>query len=221
MLRFVVLFLAPLAVLQPPAPPATLPQIEQSVRAGTHGRITSLLVSRGGTPLLEAYFDAGGAEARRNTRSVTKTVTGMLVGVAIAERRLPGVTARVSDVLEPAVPFANPDSRKDAITIEDFLTMSSLLECDDDNSFSAPLGITGAQWQRTPLGPPMTGGGLGLRSRDLRALAQLYGNGGNHADAFPDLDLVVVITAENFGRRDMHEQSDAVLRAVLAALPPR
>ena len=40
-----------------------------------------------------------------------------------------------------------------------------------------PLGIK-EQWQFQPDGTPMTGGGLGLRSRDLFAFAQLYLNGG-------------------------------------------
>jgi CubicO group peptidase (beta-lactamase class C family) len=73
----------------------------------------------------------------RDTRSATKSITSALVGIAIAEKKLNGVNARVLELLtERACKMQNPDPRKDKITIEDFLTMSSPLECDDWNDAS-------------------------------------------------------------------------------------
>lgn len=113
-----------------------LTQLEQRIRAGEFKQVTSVLVARGGRLAYEGYFDAEGAEALRNTRSATKTVTGILVGIAIERGRLSGVEARVLDFFPEKQPLLNPDPRKAQITVEDFLTMSSLLECDDENSFS-------------------------------------------------------------------------------------
>jgi CubicO group peptidase (beta-lactamase class C family) len=109
--------------------------MDAAVRAGTFQQITSVLISRNGRLIHEAYFDDGGAEARRNTRSATKTVTAMLAGAAIARGQLETST-RVAPLLAQWGPFDNPDPRKDAITVEDLMTMSSLLECDDENQFS-------------------------------------------------------------------------------------
>jgi CubicO group peptidase (beta-lactamase class C family) len=227
-------------------------QMERAIRAGEFKAITSVLIARSGRLVYEQYFDSDGREGVRNTRSATKTITGALVGLAIDRHLVPGVDARVADYFRDKEPFVNPDARKTAITIEDFLTMSSPLECDDENAFSRgneermylvgdwakftldlplrgfpswvdkpsaspygrswqyctagpvtlgvllgravkqpladfardtlfdPIGVPASkvQWQFQPDGTPMTGGGLGLRSRDLLAFAQLYVQGG-------------------------------------------
>jgi CubicO group peptidase (beta-lactamase class C family) len=132
----IVLALASLVCARVSAQPSTsFDALTAAVRAGTYKQITSVLVSRHGQLIYEQYFDAGGAAALRNTRSATKTITGMLVGAA-ADRGLLTAQSRILGYFPDRQPLRNPDPRKDAITVEDFLTMSSLLECDDENSFS-------------------------------------------------------------------------------------
>jgi len=115
---------------------AKLQSMEAAVRAGEFKKIGSVLVAKHGKLVYEGYFD-GDATTLRDTRSATKTITGALVGIAIAEGKLSGVDAKVLSLLpEHARKLQNPDPRKTAITVEDFLTMSSLLECDDWNDAS-------------------------------------------------------------------------------------
>jgi CubicO group peptidase (beta-lactamase class C family) len=113
-----------------------LQAMEKAVRAGEFKKIGSVLVARSGKLVYEGYFD-GDARTLRDTRSATKSITDILVGIAIGEKRLSGVDERVLGLLpERARKLQNPDPRKDKITVEDFLTMSSPLECDDWNDAS-------------------------------------------------------------------------------------
>jgi CubicO group peptidase (beta-lactamase class C family) len=68
---------------------------DAAIRAGTFSQVTSVVVARKGRVVHEQYFDDGGADARRNTRSATKTVTAMLAGAAISRGKLSGVEERV------------------------------------------------------------------------------------------------------------------------------
>jgi CubicO group peptidase (beta-lactamase class C family) len=114
-----------------------LDAMDRAIRAGEFGKTTSVLVVRHGRLVHEAYFDGdlpAATAALRNTRSATKTVAGILAGVAVAEKKL--ATSDSVFGFFPEKRWANPDPRKAKITVEDLLTMSSLLECDDQNNFS-------------------------------------------------------------------------------------
>src|SRR3982074_3359167 len=113
-----------------------LREMENAIRAGDFKKIGSVLMARHGKLAYEGYFD-GDANTLRDTRSATKSVTDILVGIAIREKKLNGVDARGVAIL-PAVArkVENPDPRKEKITVEDFLTLSSPLECDDWNDAS-------------------------------------------------------------------------------------
>lgn len=110
--------------------------LTQEVEAGDHGTVTSLLISVDGRILYEHYFRGTNADTLHNTRSATKTITGLLVGAAIDGGLLKGVEEKVTHFFPGLQPLQNPDRRKDDITVKDFLTMSSMLECNDFNPYS-------------------------------------------------------------------------------------
>jgi CubicO group peptidase (beta-lactamase class C family) len=115
---------------------AKLREMSAAIRSEEFKKIGSVLVARHGKLLYEDYVE-GDASTLRDTRSATKSITDVLVGIAIDEKKLSGVDARILQLLpDHAGKMQNPDPRKDKITVEDFLTMSSPLECDDWNDAS-------------------------------------------------------------------------------------
>jgi CubicO group peptidase (beta-lactamase class C family) len=227
-----------------------LQELDNAITKNEFEKITSVLIARNGKLVFEKYYNGFTEKSLHDTRSATKSITGILIGLAIDHKFIPSEKTTILRYFADKKPFQNPDPRKEKITIEDLLTMSSLLECDDFNQFSrgneermyliedyfkfaldlpvkgfpawatkpedapygrsfsyctagtvllggvlekstkmkidrfaekylfSPLGISEIKWQITPMGMPMTGGGLQLKSRDFVKLGLLYENGG-------------------------------------------
>lgn len=109
--------------------------LTKKIEAGDYGTITSLKITHKSKVVFENYFNGSKSDSLHNTRSVTKTVTSMAVGRAIADKKLK-LDTPVAQYFNDIAPFENPDPRKLKITVEDLLTMSSPLECDDWNNHS-------------------------------------------------------------------------------------
>ena len=114
----------------------SLQAMTDAIVRGEFQKITSVLIARRGQLVHEAYFEGFDRQSHMNTRSATKSVTGMLVGIAIDNGFLASVNAPVLPFFPEKQPVQYADPRKETITVEDFLTMSSILECDDSNPFS-------------------------------------------------------------------------------------
>jgi CubicO group peptidase (beta-lactamase class C family) len=115
-----------------------LSALGETIRKGELQKITSVLVLVDGKLAYEGYWNGAERETQHDIRSASMTVTSMLVGLAIDRGAIKGVDAKVFDFFpERRATIKNPDPRKLKITVEDLLTMSSLLECDDNSEFSS------------------------------------------------------------------------------------
>jgi CubicO group peptidase (beta-lactamase class C family) len=138
---------------------ATLAALEQAIADGKAPNTSSVLIVRDGALVYERYFGDADRQTLHDTRSATKSITALLVGAAIDRGRLPGAQAKVYDAFGDRH-WQQPDPRKRAITVEDLLTMSSQLECDDDNAFSSgneERMYVSADWTQFVLDLPIKG----------------------------------------------------------------
>jgi CubicO group peptidase (beta-lactamase class C family) len=96
---------------------------------------TSVLLQRGDRVLVELYARDADANTLHDTRSVGKSVTAILVAAAVQDGLLKRDTP-VFAAFADQKPIANDGPAKQAITVEDLLTMSSALDCDDNQDAS-------------------------------------------------------------------------------------
>jgi len=89
--------------------------------------VHSLLVVRNGYVVSETYFDSYQPDAKQDMQSVGRSFTSALVGIAIDKGYIAGVDQRIIDFF-PERTFANLDKQKEAMTLDNVLTMRSGLE---------------------------------------------------------------------------------------------
>jgi len=114
---------------------ATADAIVRAILDGTYKDVHSVVLYQRGKILMEEYFYGYSAERPHQLRSATKSVVSTLAGIAIDQGALSGVNQRVLPHMR-YTSYDHPDPRKSAITLSDFLSMSSGLDCNDHSSTS-------------------------------------------------------------------------------------
>ncbi len=114
---------------------ATANAIVHGVMDGTWNDVHSVLLFHHGRLVMEEYFYGYTAARTHEMRSATKSVVSTVAGIAIDRGALPGVNEPVAPHLSYTA-YANPDPRKAKITLDNFLSMSSGLDCNDHSSNS-------------------------------------------------------------------------------------
>jgi CubicO group peptidase (beta-lactamase class C family) len=93
--------------------------------------VSAMLVIQNGKIAFEHYFNGYDANTRFNIESSTKSITSVLVGMAIDEHLIDGVDAAVTDILKD-VAIESDSREKRAMTVENLLTMQSGLAWDNN-----------------------------------------------------------------------------------------
>ena len=114
----------------------------------------SLLVIRNGYIVSETYFQSYGQDQKHELYSCTKSFISTLVGIAIDKGYIAGVNRAVNDFF-PGRPFENQDARKEAMTLEDLLTMTSGLDWQEGDPIYREMYVSG-DWVRFVLDKPMS-----------------------------------------------------------------
>jgi CubicO group peptidase (beta-lactamase class C family) len=93
----------------------------------------SLLIIRHGAIVSETYFEGYDQNTRHPVWSITKSVMSTLIGMAIDRDLIQGVDQKVFDFF-PGETFANMDAAKESLTLENFLTMTTGLNWNENNN---------------------------------------------------------------------------------------
>src|SRR5437667_208832 len=116
--------------------------------------IHSLLIVRNGSIVLDAYFYPFQADQLHDGASMTKSVTSTLIGIAIGQHKLSGVSQSVLSLF-PLRTIANRDERKEHVTIEQLLTMTSNLDCRSQHEITLTEMMQSKDWIKFMLDLPM------------------------------------------------------------------
>jgi CubicO group peptidase (beta-lactamase class C family) len=110
--------------------------------------IHSMAVAYKGKLILDEYFYGHGPEIPHDMRSASKTFSSVALGAAMQDGARISPQTRLYEVMAPLGPFANPDPRKERVTLAHVLTHTTGLACDDNAQSPSPGGEDVMQTQR-------------------------------------------------------------------------
>lgn len=99
-------------------------------------QVQSLLIARRGKLVLEEYFQGFDADRTHDTRSAGKTFTSLMTGLAMEHGTTFTPESPVLTLLPQYEAVVQHDTRKEKMSIDNLLTMTSGLACDDNDDQS-------------------------------------------------------------------------------------
>jgi len=118
------------------------------------GTVHSIIIEKSDSILYEEYRGQMNRNRATNTKSASKSVLSLLIGIAIEEGYIESVDESIGQYF-PDYFEANPDPAKEAITIKDLLTMRSGLESTSFRNYGR--WVLSSNWTRFALNQPMVG----------------------------------------------------------------
>lgn len=116
--------------------PARLAALEQSILAGDFAPPDALLIARNGRLVYEQYWNGFGPGRRHDLRSATKSITSLLMGVAVEQQLIPSTEATVLSFFPQHQALTAGEPRWARVTLAHLLSMSGGMDCDDWNADS-------------------------------------------------------------------------------------
>ena len=128
---------------------AKLCELDSFIAQWPEANIHAVVVVRNGKLAMERYF-AGederwgdklgrvtyGPDVKHDLRSISKSVTSLLVGIALGEGKFPALDSSVFDAFPDYADLRTPEKAR--ITFRDLLTMSSGLAWDENRPWNDP-----------------------------------------------------------------------------------
>ncbi len=138
---------------------ATLPTLIFS--EPTYNSIHALLIAQGTETLFEGYFNGYYADLKHEAQSITKSIQGLLVGIAIDKKFIPSLDVKIKGYF-PQYQHLDWKAGKDEITLRHLLTMTAGLQWNEaEMPYSAyyqndaNLHMMQQDWIAYPLSKPM------------------------------------------------------------------
>lgn len=103
------------------------------IREGTYTKVDSILIARNGKLVFESYFNGFDRSMKHQTRSLFKSVTSTLAGIALDQELIPDLDVPISKYFPDYWPeIAGDRQLKDKITLSHMLSMTPGFDAEEN-----------------------------------------------------------------------------------------
>jgi CubicO group peptidase (beta-lactamase class C family) len=135
-----------------------LDDLSSQIESHRISTLNGLVVVRHGYVVHEQYSNGSSENQLHEMQSVTKSVTSLLMGIAIDQGKIASVDAKALDFFPDYRDFKNLDDRKRAVTLKSLLTMQSGIDFYEEPYPGSPLeqlNNSRGDWLRIIFDQPM------------------------------------------------------------------